>query len=327
MARVYSNVAVMDRQVGELLAELDEAGLADDTIVVFYSDNGGPLPRGKREVLDSGLHVPFLLRFPDGAHAGTVVDDLVAFVDIPATILSLAGVPVPRHMQGHPFWGEQKAPSRDFVFAARDRMDERTDAVRAVRDRRFEYIRNYRPELPRYQDIAFRREMAAMRDLLRLRDRAEPRPRPVPLVPADEAGRRALRHRDRSRTRCETSPATPAYRPASRATAGGPRRLAARDQRPARARPRRELIESMWPGGVQPKTAAPAIAWRDGRGSRSNARPRARPSPTRWTAGACAPATGSCTQEPFEAPSGSVVTAAANRVGYAPSPEVRFVVP
>ncbi len=143
VARVYSNVAVMDRQAGELLAELDEAGLADETIVIFYSDNGGPLPRGKREVLDSGLHVPFLMRFPGGAHAGTVVDDLVAFVDIPATILSLAGVPVPRHMQGRPFWGGQKAAARDFVFAARDRMDERTDTVRAARDRRFEYVRNY----------------------------------------------------------------------------------------------------------------------------------------------------------------------------------------
>ena len=44
VARVYCNVAVMDRQVGELLAELEEAGVADDTIVIFYSDNGGPSP-------------------------------------------------------------------------------------------------------------------------------------------------------------------------------------------------------------------------------------------------------------------------------------------
>ena len=263
VARVYSNVAVMDRQVGELLAELDEAGLADETIVIFYSDNGGPLPRGKREVLDSGLHVPFLMRFPEGAHAGTVVDDLVAFVDIPATILSLAGVPVPRHMQGRPFWGEQKAPSRDFVFAARDRMDERTDAVRAVRDRRFEYIRNYRPELPRYQDIAFRREMAAMRDILRLRD--EQKLDPVqslwfqPTKPAEElydtrdGPPRGARPRGR-----------PRVPPAPRAAARRPRRLAAGDGRPARA-PRDGARRVDVAGGVQPKTAAPAIAWRDGR--------------------------------------------------------------
>jgi uncharacterized protein (TIGR02145 family) len=79
VARVYSNVAIMDREVGEILAELEEAGLADDTIVIWYSDHGGPLPRQKRLILDSGLHVPFIMRFPDGAHAGTVNDELASF--------------------------------------------------------------------------------------------------------------------------------------------------------------------------------------------------------------------------------------------------------
>jgi N-sulfoglucosamine sulfohydrolase len=157
VARLYSNIAVMDREVGEILAELDEAGLADDTIVIFYSDNGGPLPREKRQVLDSGTHVPFMIRFPGGAHAGEVDDDLVSFVDIPATILSLAGVEVPAWMQGRPFRGEQRVPSREYVYAARDRLDEVYDAQRAVRDRRFEYIRNYRPQRPAYLDVAYRR--------------------------------------------------------------------------------------------------------------------------------------------------------------------------
>ena len=234
VARVYSNVAVMDRQVGELLAELEEAGVADDTIVVFYSDNGGPLPRGKRELLDSGLHVPFLIRFPDGAHAGTVVDDLVAFVDVPATILSLAGVPVPKHMQGRPFWGDQKAPARDFVFAARDRMDERVDHVRAVRDRRFKYVRNYRPDLPRYQDINYRRQMAAMQDILRLRDEGKLDPVQSiwfqPTKPAEELfDTEADPHEVRDLS------GDPAFREPLAAAAGRPRRLAARDRRPAGA--------------------------------------------------------------------------------------------
>jgi arylsulfatase A-like enzyme len=324
VARVYSNIAVMDRQVGELLAELDEAGVADDTIVVFYSDNGGPLPRGKRELLDSGLHVPFMIRFPDGSHAGTVVDDLVAFVDIPATILSLAGVPVPKHMQGRPFWGDQKASARDFVFAARDRMDERVDHVRAVRDRRFKYVRNYRPDLPRYQDINYRRQMAAMQDILRLRDEGKLDPVQSiwfqPTKPAEELfDTEADPHEIRDLS------GDPAFRePLARLRAALDGWLRETGDRPGR--PETELIESLWPGGVQPKTSAPAIAWHGGRVTLE--------CPTEGSAVAYQ-VDGRGLRlghwllytEPFAASSGSVVTATANRVGYAPSAEVRFVVP
>lgn len=324
VARVYSNIAVMDRQVGELLAELSEAGLADDTIVVFYSDNGGPLPRGKREMLDSGLHVPFMIRFPDGSHAGTVVDDLVAFVDVPATILSLAGVPVPKHMQGRPFWGDQKAPARDFVFAARDRMDERVDHVRAVRDRRFKYVRNYRPDLPRYQDIDYRRQMAAMQDILRLRDEGKLDPVQSlwfqPTKPAEE-----LYDTEADPHEVRDLSGDPAFgEPLARLRAALDGWLRETGDRPGR--PETELIESLWPGGVQPKTAAPAIAWHDGRVTLE--------CPTEGSAIAyqvdgrgLRPGHWFLYTEPFAAKSGSVVTATANRVGWMPSPEVRFVVP
>jgi N-sulfoglucosamine sulfohydrolase len=324
VARVYSNVAVMDRQVGELLAELDEAGLADDTVVIFYSDNGGPLPRGKRELLDSGLHVPFLMRLPGNAHAGTVVDDLVAFVDIPATILSLAGVPVPKHMQGRPFWGAQEAPPRDFVFAARDRMDEEVDHVRAVRDRRYEYVRNYCPDRPRYQDIDYRKQMAAMQEILRLRD--EGRLEPVqslwfqPTKPAEE-----LYDTEADPHEVHDLAADPAYRPQlERLRAALDAWLQDTGDRPER--PEAELLEAMWPGRVQPKTAPPAIAWQDGRVAIECATPGSAVAyqvdgrgfrPGHWVL-----YTG-----PFAARSGAVVTAAANRLGYAPSGEVRFTAP
>jgi len=323
-ARVYSNVAVMDRQVGELLAELDEAGLADETIVIFYSDNGGPLPRGKRELLDSGLRVPFLMRFPDGSHAGRVVDDLVAFVDVPATILSLAGVPVPEHMQGRPFWGEQKAPPRDFVFAARDRMDERVDHVRAARDRRFKYVRNYRTDLPRYQDIDYRRQMAAMQDILRLRDEGKLDPVQSlwfqPTKPEEE-----LYDTETDPHEVRDLGADPAYRPQrDRLRAALDGWLRETGDRPGR--PERELLEELWPGGVQPKTAAPAIGWREGR--------VAIECPTVGAAVAYQvdgrgfrPGHWLLYREPFEARGGAVITASAHRVGYAPSPQVRFVVP
>jgi uncharacterized protein (TIGR02145 family) len=324
VARVYSNVAVMDRQVGELLAELDEAGLADETVVIFYSDNGGPLPRGKRELLDSGLHVPFLMRFPDGSHAGTVVDDLVAFVDIPATILSLAGVPVPKHMQGHPFWGDPKAPPRELVFAARDRMDEEVDHVRAVRDRRFKYLRNYRPDLPRYQDIDYRKQMAAMPEILRLRD--EGRLDAVqslwfqPTKPAEE-----LYDTETDPHEVRDLAGDAAYRPhLERLRAALDAWLLEIGDRPGR--PETELIESLWPGGVQPHTAAAAIAWRDGR--------VAIECPTAGSAVAYQVDGRGLRADhwllytgPFGARPGAVVTAVANRVGYAPSGEVRFTVP
>jgi len=315
VARVYSNIAVMDRQVGERLAELDEAGIADETVVIFYSDNGGPLPRGKRELLDSGLHVPFLMRFPGNAHAGTVVDDLVAFVDVPATILSVAGVPVPKHMQGRPFWGDQKAPPRELVFAARDRMDEEVDHVRAARDRRFKYLRNSRPDLPRYQDIDYRKQMAAMQDILRLRDEGR----------LDRVQSLWFQPTKPTLTRCTTSRATPRTARTSRGC--GPRSTAWLQEvgdRPER--PEAELLEAMWPGRVQPKTAPPAIAWRDGRVSIECAAEGSAVAyqvdgrglrPGHWMLYA-----GS-----FEARSGSVVTAVSNRVGYAPSGEVRFTVP
>jgi arylsulfatase A-like enzyme len=324
VARVYSNVAVMDRQVGELLAELEEAGLADDTIVVFYSDNGGPLPRGKRELLDSGLHVPFMIRFPDGAHAGTVVDDLVAFVDVPATILSLAGVPVPGHMQGRPFWGDQKASPREYVFAARDRMDERVDHVRAVRDRRFKYLRNYRTDLPRYQDVTYRRQMAAMQEILRLRDEGKLDPVQSlwfqPTKPAEE-----LYDTEADPHEVRDLSGDPAFgEPLARLRAALDGWLRETGDRPGR--PETELVESLWPGGVQPKTAAPAIAWHDGR--------VALECPTEGSAIAyqvdgrgLRPGHWFLYTEPFAARSGSVVTATANRVGFAPSGEVRFVVP
>jgi uncharacterized protein (TIGR02145 family) len=324
VARVYSNIAVMDRQVGELLAELDEAGVADDTIVIFYSDNGGPLPRGKREVLDSGLHVPFLMRFPDGAHAGTVVDDLVAFVDIPATILSLAGVPVPKHMQGRPFWGDQRAPAREFVFAARDRMDERVDHVRAARDRRFGYVRNYRPDLPHYQDITYRRQMAAMQDILRLRDEGKlDAVQSLWFSPSKPSEQLYDTEADPYEVRDLASDS--AYRPhLERLRAALDAWLRDVGDRPDR--PETELLEELWPGRVQPKTAVPAITWRDGRVALDCSTPGSAIAyqldgrglrPGHWL----------LYTEPFPARSGAVVTASANRVGYAPSSEARFVVP
>jgi arylsulfatase A-like enzyme len=168
VARMYSNIMEMDTQVGQLLKQLEEDGLLEKTIVFWYSDNGGPLPRGKREIYDTGIHVPLVIRFPDKKYAGDVNNDLVSFVDLAPTVLSLAGLPLPAYLQGYAFLGYAKATTpRKYVYAARDRMDSEYDIVRAVRDDRYKYIRNFQPEKPYIQDIAYRKQMDLMNELLR----------------------------------------------------------------------------------------------------------------------------------------------------------------
>lgn len=92
-------------------------------------------------------------------------DELVALLDLAPTVLSLAGVELPQHFQGQAFLGPKKAATpREYVYAARDRMDETLDIIRAVRDKRYKYIRNYRPDLPYAQDIAYMNEMPTMKE-------------------------------------------------------------------------------------------------------------------------------------------------------------------
>ena len=160
-ANYYDQMTQMDQQAGRLLAELEQAGLADETIVFYYSDHGGALPRGKRNLHDSGTRVPLIVRVPRKwaawapAAPGQWSDQLVSFVDLPATLLSLAGVPIPDNYEGRPFLGAQRAAPRQHVFLYRGRMDERYDTSRAVRDQRFRYVRNYNPHRPWGQPYSY----------------------------------------------------------------------------------------------------------------------------------------------------------------------------
>jgi N-sulfoglucosamine sulfohydrolase len=160
-ANYYDQVTLMDAQAGRLLGELDAAGLAADTIVFYYSDHGGALPRGKRNIHDSGTRVPLIGRVPARwaplapAKPGGWVDDPVSFVDLPATVFSLCGVAIPDHYEGRPFLGGRKAAPRTHVFLYRGRMDERYDTVRAVRDAEYRYVRNYAPHRPWGQHYSY----------------------------------------------------------------------------------------------------------------------------------------------------------------------------
>lgn len=168
MAVMYSNIYEMDKQFQRLYDELKESGELDNTIVIWYSDNGGPLPREKRAIYESGMLVPFMIRFPDKLRAGEVEDRFCMFPDIPATILSLSGIRPPAYMHGIPFLGQYEGEPRDYVYGARDRMDERIDKQGAVRDRKFRYVRNYYPEKPNYLSNAYRLQMPMMRKMLAL---------------------------------------------------------------------------------------------------------------------------------------------------------------
>lgn len=167
MARMYTHIENSDRLLGQLLAQLEEDGLADNTIVFHWSDHG-PLPRGKRWPYDSGIRVPMIVRWPGGLEPGSVCGDLVSTIDLGPTVLSLAGVEVPRHMQGRAFLGPQKAPPRQYVFASRDRHDEAYDMVRAARDRRFKYIRNCRPDLPYLLWVPYHNRHPIVQEMWRL---------------------------------------------------------------------------------------------------------------------------------------------------------------
>lgn len=153
-ARYYDCMSALDDQIAQKLKELSDAGLAQDTIIFYYADNGGVLPRSKRFLQQSGTHVPLIVYFPPRwrhlapAKPGTRITDPVSFVDFAPTVLSLAGVKAPQTMQGRAFAGQGQALPNEYVFSTRDRMDECYDMIRSVMDKRWLYIHNYRPDLP-----------------------------------------------------------------------------------------------------------------------------------------------------------------------------------
>lgn len=170
LARLYSNIELLDVKVGKLILELKKDGLYDSTIIFFYSDHGGPLPRQKREIYDSGLKVPFLIRFPNADHKGRT-SQLVSFTDLAPTILSLVNIKPPKYMDGQAFLGNYKAKDRTFIYATSDRFDEFTDRIRVVRDNQFLYVKNYHTKLPKYKNVSYRFKIPLMINILQNKDK------------------------------------------------------------------------------------------------------------------------------------------------------------
>lgn len=170
-AQHFDNVTTMDGRAAKLLKELEDAGLAEDTIVFFYADHGTGMPRSKRWPYDSGLRVPFIVYFPKKWEhlapkeykSGGVSQRLISFIDLAPTLLSLAGVKPPDYFHGLAFAGPHAVEDDGYAFGFRGRMDERYDCVRSVTNGRYIYIRQYMPHLPYGQHVNYMFEQATTR--------------------------------------------------------------------------------------------------------------------------------------------------------------------
>jgi arylsulfatase A-like enzyme len=163
-ALYLESVQHADECVGKIIKKLEEDGLLENTIVMFFGDQGRPMVRAKQFLYDEGIHTPFIIRFPDKKKKGIRVDDLVSIVDIPATSLSLAGISLPASMQGKNVFSNK----RKYIFTTRDRMDETVDRMRSVRSERFKYIKNYYPELPYTQFNTYKVTMYPVLTLMKV---------------------------------------------------------------------------------------------------------------------------------------------------------------
>jgi arylsulfatase A-like enzyme len=167
----YSNLGRLDRQVGAVIDQLKEDGLYDNSYIFFYSDHGGPFPRHKRALYETGLRVPMIVKFPDNRDGGGQDQRLFSFVDLAPTVLSVAGIEPPKVMQGIAQFGQYRdSTEREYLFFTSDRFDEVYDRLRAVRWGKFKYIRNYNPEISNALPVSYREQMPLMQSLRELRE-------------------------------------------------------------------------------------------------------------------------------------------------------------
>jgi hypothetical protein len=139
-----------DREVGAILKRLQDEGIADSTVIFFWTDHGVSHARGKQFLYEEGIRVPLIVRDPAAKDSSKVRTDLVTHIDIAASSLALAGIDIPEHLQGVDLFAGDYQP-RDMVFSARDRCDETVEIQRCVRTARHKYIRNFLPHLPHLQ--------------------------------------------------------------------------------------------------------------------------------------------------------------------------------
>ena len=322
IARHYNNIYQMDREVGAILDGLENSGLSDSTIVIWTTDHGDGLPRAKRELYDSGLRVPMIVRWPDrwrpeGSPTGAIDSRLVSFVDLAPTILAWAGQAPPPHMQGRNFSGPE-TETRKYVFASRDRIDKFPDRERAVRDRDYKYIRSWHPDKPTGHRLSFRDNLEMMIELWELL----------------ESGKLNTEQR----TWFEPTGSERLYHlpsdPFELHNLAGEQEYAAELDRLRQAyegfRGRvpdwsegteTTMVDRMWPGGEQPRTAPPLI---ESKGGWLTLRPAEPHTSIAYRVG---DGQERLYTTPFLLTSGSSITARSVRYGYRESQEVSWTAP
>ena len=164
----YSNIQEMDRQVGEIISDLEQDNLLNKTIIFFWSDHGGNLLRQKRAVGNSGLKVPLIVRFPDGYRSGEEDDRIVSLMDLGPTTMSLLGIKPPSFLDGKAFLGKFETKPRSYAFGSADRFDESTDMQRSVIDGRYVYIKNFMPELPLIYRNKYREQVSMNKKIIQM---------------------------------------------------------------------------------------------------------------------------------------------------------------
>jgi len=166
-ANYLESLQVLDKDIGKVLKRLEDDGLTDNTIVVYFGDHGRPHVRGKQWLYEGGIHIPLILRWPRHLKPGQVNDSLVSTIDFAPTCMKLAGITLPQHLQGNIFLGAHSR-ERDYIFAARDRCDETVDRIRCVRDKQFKYIKNFMPQRPYMQHNAYKQRQYPVFSLLQV---------------------------------------------------------------------------------------------------------------------------------------------------------------
>ncbi len=254
--RMYSNIVTMDQQVGEIINQLKEDGELENTIIIWFTDHGGPLPRQKRLLYDSGLKVPLIVRYPDKSGAGTRDDRMVSFIDMAPTTLSLAGIKPPDNMDGKAFLGKYtNSNERKYLFAASDRFDESTDAARAGFDKEFKYIKYFMPEKPMFLHVNYRDQMDIMQELYRLKKEGKLSPEQAlwfrETKPVEE-----LFELKNDPHELKSLADNPLYRKKllelRKQTAQWMKEMEDKN-----IIPENELVEQFWPKGIQPQTQNP----------------------------------------------------------------------
>ena len=170
----YSNLKRLDEQLGVIINQLKEDGLYENSIIFFYGDHGGPFPRYKRALYDTGIKLPLVIKFQDNLKKSNYDDQLISFIDFAPTLLSWAGISPPKVMQGKARFGVYKdSRASKYVFASSDRFDEMYDKLRAVRTKRFKYIRNYNTNISNAMAVKYREQMPMMQNMMSLQASGE----------------------------------------------------------------------------------------------------------------------------------------------------------